>query len=44
MKKEEIFNKITDYLITQFQIPPQKIKPKAHLFKDLEMDGIDALD
>ena len=44
MKKDEVFQKITEYLITQFQIPPEKIEPKAHLFKDLEMDSIDALD
>ena len=44
MQKDEVFQKITDYLISQFQIPAEKIKPQAHLYKDLEMDSIDALD
>jgi acyl carrier protein len=43
MQKDEVFKKISEYLNTQFQIPPKKINPKAHLFKDLEMDSIDAL-
>ena len=44
MHKDEIFKKITEYLITQFKIPPEKISPQTHLFKDLGMDSIDALD
>jgi acyl carrier protein len=44
MQKDEVFKKVSEYLITQFEIPPAKINPKAHLFKDLEMDSIDALD
>jgi acyl carrier protein len=44
MHKDEIFKKITEYLITQFKIPPEKISLQAHLFKDLGMDSIDALD
>ena len=44
MQKEEVFKKVSEYLITKFEIPPGKINPKAHLFKDLEMDSIDALD
>ena len=44
MQEEEILKKISEYLITNFEIPPEKINPKAHLFKDLEMDSIDALD
>ena len=44
MQEEEAFKKVSEYLITNFQIPPGKINPKAHLFKDLEMDSIDALD
>jgi acyl carrier protein len=44
MEKDEVFNRISDYLVTQFEIPPGKIIPQAHLFKDLELDSIDALD
>ncbi len=44
MQKDEIFKKISEYLISQFQITPEKISPRASLFTDLEMDSIDALD
>ncbi len=44
MQKEEVFKKVSEFLITKFEIPPGKINPQAHLFKDLEMDSIDALD
>ena len=44
MNKDEIFKKITEYLITQFKIPPEKISPQANLYKDLGLDSIDALD
>ena len=44
MQKDEVFKKVTEYLIKQFEIPPEKINPEAHLFKDLDMDSIDALD
>ena len=44
MREDEVFKKVSEYLITQFEIPPEKISPKAQLFKDLGMDSIDALD
>ncbi len=44
MQKEEVLKKVSEFLITKFEIPPGKINPQAHLFKDLEMDSIDALD
>jgi acyl carrier protein len=44
MQKDEVFKKVTEYLITHFEIPPERISPKAHLFKDLDLDSIDALD
>ena len=44
MEQDKIYKKVSEYLIDQFQIPPEKINPKAHLFIDLEMDSIDALD
>ena len=44
MQKEEALNKVSEYLMTQFEIPSGKINPDANLFKDLEMDSIDALD
>ena len=44
MQKEEVLKKVSEYLMTHFEIPPEKINPDANLFKDLEMDSIDALD
>jgi acyl carrier protein len=44
MQKEEALKKVSEYLRTQFEIPSEKINPDANLFKDLEMDSIDALD
>ncbi len=44
MQKEEALKKVSEYLVTQFEIPSEKISPDANLFKDLEMDSIDALD
>ncbi len=44
MHKDEVFKRVSEYLTTQFEIPPEKIRPEAHLFKDLGMDSIDALD
>ena len=44
MQKEEALKKVSKYLMTQFEIPSDKITPDANLFKDLDMDSIDALD
>jgi acyl carrier protein len=44
MQKDEVYKKVFEYLTQQFRVPPEKINPKAHLFRDLEMDSIDALD
>ena len=44
MQKDQVFKTISEYLITEFEIPSEKIIPEAHPFKDLEMDSIDALD
>jgi acyl carrier protein len=44
MREDEVFKKVSEYLVNQFEIPPDKIRPGAHLFKDLGMDSIDALD
>ena len=35
---------VSTYLSQEFEVPAEKIKMDAHLFKDLELDSIDALD
>ncbi len=44
MDRTEIYNLITTFFTEQFEIPHEKIKPAANLFKDLGLDSIDALD
>jgi len=44
MDRKEIYDLIKTYFIEQFEIPQEKIKPEARLFKDLGLDSIDALD
>jgi acyl carrier protein len=44
MSRDEILAKLTDYLEEMFEIPREKIMPEAHLFEDLGLDSIDAVD
>jgi acyl carrier protein len=44
MREDEILKRVSEYLMKQFEIPREKIRPEAHLFRDLGMDSIDALD
>ncbi len=38
------FEKIRDVLAEEFQIPRESVVPEAHLFQDLGIDSIDAVD
>ena len=42
--KEDIFRTISDILIKDFECNPEKLKPDAQLFSDLDLDSIDAVD
>ena len=42
--KEEIYNKLVEILVDDFEIAQDLIKPEANLFEDLELDSIDAVD
>jgi acyl carrier protein len=44
MEKQEIFARIRDTLVSNFEIPEERIKPEARLMEDLELDSIDAID
>ena len=44
MDREEIFRVVSRYLVKDFEVPAEKIRPGANLFTDLGMDSIDALD
>jgi acyl carrier protein len=44
MTKNELYEKIRDTLIEDFEIDAAAIKPEAKLFMELGLDSIDAVD
>ncbi|MDR0535650.1 MAG: acyl carrier protein [Puniceicoccales bacterium] len=44
MNKEEILSEIKGHLHKLFEIDPDTIKPESHLYADLGLDSIDAVD
>jgi acyl carrier protein len=44
MTKDEIFIKLRDVLAETFQLDPAKISLQSHLFTDLDLDSIDAVE
>jgi acyl carrier protein len=44
MTKAEILTKLSGYLEEYFEIPRAKITLEAHLYTDLDLDSIDAVD
>ncbi len=42
--REEIFEKLKEILVDDFEIAENCISPEANLFEDLELDSIDAVD
>jgi len=44
MTKEDILQKMRDILVNEFEIDRDIITPEARLYKDLELDSIDAVD
>ncbi|MFG6446711.1 acyl carrier protein [Roseateles sp. BYS180W] len=44
MTNDEIFQKLQQILVETFDIDPQRIKPEARLYEDLDIDSIDAVD
>ena len=42
--REEIYNKLEEILVEEFEISQDLVKPEANLFEDLELDSIDAVD
>ena len=42
--REEIYNKLAEILVDEFEISQDLVKPDANLFEDLELDSIDAVD
>lgn len=44
MSKDEIFEKVKNILIEEFEIDEGDITPEANLGDDLDLDSIDAID
>jgi len=44
MSKEEILARVIDLMAESFGIDSAEIFPTAHLFDDLDLDSIDAID
>ena len=42
--RQEIFEKLSDFLEELFEIPREKITLEAKLFEELDLDSIDAVD
>jgi len=42
--KEDIFQHLKAVLIEEFEVDPASIMPSAHLYQDLQLDSIDAID
>ncbi len=44
MTKDELYTKVTDILVGEFEIPADKIAPQTLLVDDLDLDSIDFVD
>ncbi|MDR2484773.1 MAG: phosphopantetheine-binding protein [Treponema sp.] len=44
MTKDDVFNKLKEVLVQEFELDADKITPEAQLFADLDLDSIDAVD
>ncbi|ARP87058.1 acyl carrier protein [Bordetella genomosp. 9] len=42
--REDIFGALREALVELFEIPQERVVPSAHLYTDLEIDSIDAID
>lgn len=44
MTDQQILEKLKAILAEAFEISPEQVKPESHLFEELELDSIDAVD
>ena len=44
MKREELFNYVTETLVREFECDESMIVPEARFYEDLDLDSIDAVD
>lgn len=44
ISKDDIFNKIKEVLVDEFEVDAENVTLDANLFTDLELDSLDAID
>ena len=44
MTRDEVYEKLREYLEEMFEVPPDLISEDARLYEDLDLDSIDAVD
>ncbi|WP_077034439.1 acyl carrier protein [Pelomonas sp. KK5] len=44
MSNQDIFDRLSAILVETFDIEPERIRPEARLYEDLDIDSIDAVD
>ncbi|EKO3785359.1 acyl carrier protein [Vibrio harveyi] len=44
VNKDQVFEQVKDALVELFEIEAGDIQPEAHLYTDLDLDSIDAVD
>ncbi|MBQ9538386.1 MAG: acyl carrier protein [Treponema sp.] len=44
MTKDELYTKVTDILVQEFEVPSDKISPQTLLVDELDLDSIDFVD
>jgi acyl carrier protein len=42
--KDDVFAKLKEILVQEFELDPDKVRLEARLFADLDLDSIDAVD
>jgi acyl carrier protein len=42
--KDDLFEQLKDVLVTEFDLPRERLQPAAHLVDDLDLDSIDWID
>lgn len=44
MNRQDIYDLIVEILSKEYEIPAEKIKPESHIFEELNLDSLDAMD
>lgn len=44
LSRDDLYEKIKDYLIDLFEVPPERVTLDARLYEDMDLDSIDAVD